>query len=72
MLHSILTAFKSLLRPSDLTSQDKGPAENLAMILSDHSVPDVDKVLLNLEAKDFTVEPVRLIKIDYYLIIIII
>ncbi|XP_055614106.1 mediator of RNA polymerase II transcription subunit 16 [Uranotaenia lowii] len=55
ILHSILVAFKSLLRPSDLTSHDKGPAENLAMVLSE-SVPDVDKVLLNLEAKDFTVE----------------
>lgn len=55
-LHSILTAFKSLLRPSDLISREKGPAENLSMILSE-SVPDVDKVLLNLEAKDFTVEP---------------
>lgn len=32
MLHSILIAFKSLLRPSDLTSHDKGPAENLASI----------------------------------------
>lgn len=30
MLHSILIAFKSLLRPSDLISHDKGPAENLA------------------------------------------
>jgi len=30
MLHSIATAFKSLLRPSDLTSHDKGPAESLA------------------------------------------
>lgn len=29
MLHSILIAFKSLLRPSDL-SHEKGPAENLA------------------------------------------
>lgn len=30
ILHSILIAFKNLLRPSDLTSQDKGPSENLA------------------------------------------
>lgn len=30
MLFSILVAFKSLLRPSDLVSPDKGPAENLA------------------------------------------
>lgn len=66
-LISILTAFKSLLRPADLTTTKseyrqvlKTPAENLAMNLSE-SVPDVDKVLLNLdnklETKDFTVEP---------------
>lgn len=30
MLHSILIGFKSLLRPSVLSSHDKGPAENLA------------------------------------------
>lgn len=30
MLHSILITFKSLLRPSDLTCHDKGPAESLA------------------------------------------
>lgn len=58
MLHSILIAFKSLLRPSDLTSHE-GPAEQLALVLSE-SVPDVDKVLLNLEAKDFTVETIIL------------
>ena len=29
MLHSVATAFKSLLRPSDLASHDKGPAESL-------------------------------------------
>ncbi|XP_021920411.1 mediator of RNA polymerase II transcription subunit 16 isoform X2 [Zootermopsis nevadensis] len=48
MLHSVATAFKSLLRPSDLSSHDKGPAESLA---------NVDKVLFHLEAKEFTVEP---------------
>lgn len=30
MLHSILIGFKSLLRPTGLSSHDKGPAENLA------------------------------------------
>lgn len=30
MLHSILITFKSILRPSDLTCRDKGPAESLA------------------------------------------
>lgn len=57
MLHSILVAFKSLLRPSDLTSHDKGPAEDLAMVLSESVLADIDKVLLGLEPKDFTVEP---------------
>lgn len=54
MLHSILIAFKSLLRPSDLSSAE-GPAEKLALALSE-SIPDVDKVLMNVEAKEFTVE----------------
>lgn len=56
MLHSVATAFKSLLRPSDLASHDKGPAESLQAVMSD-SIIDVDKVLLHLEAKEFTVEP---------------
>lgn len=76
MLHSIATAFKSLLRPSDMTNHDKGPAESLAGTISVKfkkkifltngiffvavlidPVTDVDKVLLHLEAKEFTVEP---------------
>ncbi|KDR19237.1 Mediator of RNA polymerase II transcription subunit 16 [Zootermopsis nevadensis] len=56
MLHSVATAFKSLLRPSDLSSHDKGPAESLATVMMD-SLTDVDKVLFHLEAKEFTVEP---------------
>ncbi|KAH8309604.1 hypothetical protein KR059_012112 [Drosophila kikkawai] len=59
ILHAISTTFKSLLRPSDLGCQDKGPADNLAMKLAE-SIPDVDTVMLNLDAKDFTVEPVML------------
>ncbi|XP_008483795.1 mediator of RNA polymerase II transcription subunit 16-like [Diaphorina citri] len=57
MLNSISTAFKSLLRPSDLASPDKGPAESLAASIADPTVSDVDKVLLNLGAKEFTVDP---------------
>ncbi|XP_069692533.1 mediator of RNA polymerase II transcription subunit 16 [Periplaneta americana] len=56
MLHSVATAFKSLLRPSDLSSHDKGPAESLAAAMTD-ALTDVDKVLFHLEAKEFTVEP---------------
>ncbi|XP_017045384.1 mediator of RNA polymerase II transcription subunit 16 [Drosophila ficusphila] len=59
ILHAISTTFKSLLRPSDLGFQDKGPADNLAIKLAE-SIPDVDTVMLNLDAKDFTVEPVML------------
>lgn len=35
MLHSILIGFKCLLRPSALSSHDKGPAENLASMTLD-------------------------------------
>ncbi|KAH8394708.1 hypothetical protein KR222_002081 [Zaprionus bogoriensis] len=59
ILHAISNTFKSLLRPSDLGCQDKGPAENLAMKLAE-SVPDVDTVMVNLDPKDFTVEPMML------------
>lgn len=30
MLHSISTAFKSLLRPSEISSHDKSPADSLS------------------------------------------
>ncbi|KYQ51898.1 Mediator of RNA polymerase II transcription subunit 16 [Trachymyrmex zeteki] len=56
MIHSVATAFKSLLRPSDLISHDKGPAESLAAVITD-VITDVDKVLLHLDPKEFTVEP---------------
>lgn len=56
MIHSVATAFKSLLRPSDLISHDKGPAESLAAVITD-PISDVDKVLLHLDPKEFTVEP---------------
>ncbi|XP_063237513.1 mediator of RNA polymerase II transcription subunit 16 isoform X2 [Bacillus rossius redtenbacheri] len=56
MLRSVATAFETLLRPSDLSSHDKSPAESLAAVMTE-SHTDVDKVLLHLEAKEFTVEP---------------
>lgn len=46
MIHSVATAFKSLLRPSDLISHDKGPAESLATVIND-AITDVDKVEMN-------------------------
>ncbi|CAH0551682.1 unnamed protein product [Brassicogethes aeneus] len=56
MLHSISTAFKSLLRPSEMNSHEKSPADSLASVISEGQ-SDVDKVLMHLEAKEFTVEP---------------
>ncbi|GIY47012.1 mediator of RNA polymerase II transcription subunit 16 [Caerostris darwini] len=64
MLNAIASAMKSLLRPRDLSSQDKGPAENLAAILSGkgtesslYHTEKMDTVLLKIESKEFTVEP---------------
>uniref|UniRef100_A0A1B6EV13 Mediator of RNA polymerase II transcription subunit 16 n=1 Tax=Cuerna arida TaxID=1464854 RepID=A0A1B6EV13_9HEMI len=56
MLHSVSTAFKTLLRPSDLSSHDKSPADSLQAVMNE-AVTDIDQVLLHLEAKEFTVEP---------------
>ncbi|KAH1006724.1 mediator of RNA polymerase II transcription subunit 16 [Dendroctonus ponderosae] len=55
MLHSISIAFKSLLRPSEMNTPEKSPAESLAAEAEGQT--DVDKVLMNLEAKEFTIEP---------------
>lgn len=57
MVHSISTAFKSLLRPSDINAHEKGPAEKLAHEISENNTTDVDKVLIHLDPKMFTVEP---------------
>ena len=43
MIHSVATAFKSLLRPSDIF-HDKVPAERLPSVLTDNIITDVDKV----------------------------
>ncbi|XP_033214135.1 mediator of RNA polymerase II transcription subunit 16-like [Belonocnema kinseyi] len=56
MVNSVAAAFKSLLRPSELISQDKGPAESLTIVIND-AIADVDKILLHLDPKEFTVEP---------------
>nr|CAH7760450.1 unnamed protein product [Callosobruchus chinensis] len=59
MLHSISTAFKSLLRPSEMNSHEKSPADSLANVISEGQC-DVDKALMHLEAKEFTVETATL------------
>ncbi|KAL3286485.1 hypothetical protein HHI36_000991 [Cryptolaemus montrouzieri] len=59
MLHNISTAFKSLLRPSEMSSHEKSPADSLSNVISEGQC-DVDKLLMHLEAKEFTVEPTTL------------
>ncbi|XP_014225310.1 mediator of RNA polymerase II transcription subunit 16 [Trichogramma pretiosum] len=59
MVHSVATAFKSLLRPSD-SFHDKFPSERLTSVLTENIISDVDKVLLHIEPKEFTVEPTTL------------
>ncbi|CAG9820870.1 unnamed protein product [Phaedon cochleariae] len=61
MLHSISTAFKSLLRPSEMNSHEKSPADSLASVIAEGQ-SDVDKALtlMHLEAKEFTVETTTL------------
>ncbi|KAK9886221.1 hypothetical protein WA026_015740 [Henosepilachna vigintioctopunctata] len=59
MLHNISTAFKSLLRPSEISSHDKSPGDSLSNVINEGQC-DVDKLLMHLEAKEFTVEPTTL------------
>ncbi|XP_067633797.1 mediator of RNA polymerase II transcription subunit 16 [Eurosta solidaginis] len=61
ILHTISITFKTLLRPAELTCQDKGPGENISLILSDPAA-DIDNILYSLDGKgkDFAVEPLTL------------
>lgn len=43
MLYSVSTAFKSLLRPSDLSSPDRGPAESVAGLC--HTLMQVKNII---------------------------
>ncbi|XP_057376499.1 mediator of RNA polymerase II transcription subunit 16-like [Daphnia carinata] len=69
MLNSVYSALKSLLRPPpELFNQDRAPADSLTAVLSS-KIPEigteVDKVLLHLEVKEFTVEPSTLITVQH-------
>lgn len=55
-LHSISVAFKSLLRPNELTNSDKGPGESLSAVLSE-PISDINSIIVKIEPKEFTVEP---------------
>ncbi|CAG2118094.1 unnamed protein product [Medioppia subpectinata] len=60
MLNAIATTLKSLLRPRD-NQENEGPAENLSLLIqnkgNDMQYMKVDTILINLDNKDFCVEP---------------
>lgn len=60
MLNALATAFKSMLRPADLSSQDRGPAENLTALMSSKNVDKINDVMIHLENREFIVESVIL------------
>lgn len=63
MLHAVSAVMKGLLRPRDLSSHEKGPAETLSAVVAGSSrdlISNLDKVLLHLETKEFSVEPLIL------------
>lgn len=52
MLHSIATAFKSLLRPSDLSCHDKSPADSLSGRIDRYVTEKQNKVKYNYRCND--------------------
>nr|XP_006825174.1 PREDICTED: mediator of RNA polymerase II transcription subunit 16-like [Saccoglossus kowalevskii] len=57
LLNGIAVSFKSLLRPTNLSSQDKGLADKLSAVCSRILETDLDKVMMNLDTKEFVIEP---------------
>ncbi|KAL1441705.1 hypothetical protein MTO96_008422 [Rhipicephalus appendiculatus] len=61
MLNAVSAVMKGLLRPRDMSSHEKGPAETLSAVMGSREViSNLDKVLLHLETKEFSVEPLIL------------
>lgn len=56
VLYSIGNIIKSMLKPRNVTSQDKGPAEKVSALCSKHTDGDIDTVLRNLDVEEFQVE----------------
>lgn len=63
-LYSISVAFKSLLRPMDLSNASKGPGESLAVILAEPQSMDMNSVITNIEPKEFSVDPSLLLSLQ--------
>lgn len=63
-LYSISVAFKSLLRPIDLSNASKGPGESLSLILTEPYSMDMNNVITNIEPKEFSVDPSLLLSLQ--------
>eukprot|EP00057_Strongylocentrotus_purpuratus_P011429 XP_011665903.1 PREDICTED: mediator of RNA polymerase II transcription subunit 16 [Strongylocentrotus purpuratus] len=60
LLHSTANVFKSLLRASAISSQDKGPAEKLSTLCANSTETNPDTLLKKLDSKEYVVEPATL------------
>nr|XP_054767046.1 mediator of RNA polymerase II transcription subunit 16-like [Lytechinus pictus] len=60
LLHSTANVFKSLLRASAISSQDKGPAEKLSALCANSTETNPDTLLKKLDSKEYVVEPATL------------
>ncbi|OXA39234.1 Mediator of RNA polymerase II transcription subunit 16 [Folsomia candida] len=56
VLYLVSGALKALLRPAELSSREKGPAESLASLLSSSGEHDLTKVLVQMAATEYAVE----------------
>jgi len=69
MLNSVYSSLRSLLRPPlELFNQERTPADGVIAILNTKILEvgtEVDKVLLHLEAKEFTVDSSTLITVQH-------
>ncbi|XP_077978485.1 mediator of RNA polymerase II transcription subunit 16-like [Glandiceps talaboti] len=57
LLNAVAVTFKSLLRPTTLSSQEKGLAEKLSAVCARSIETDLDKIMMNLDTKEYVIEP---------------
>ncbi|XP_060557582.1 mediator of RNA polymerase II transcription subunit 16-like [Ruditapes philippinarum] len=68
VLYSIGNYIKSILKPRNITSQDKGPAEKVGILCSKHNDGDIDMVLRSLDSEEFHVDVKKKDKADVTLL----
>lgn len=59
VLQAINALFRCLLRPKNITSQDKSPGEKLSAVCVKSTDGDLDKVLFNLDKEEYQVDTKR-------------